>query len=39
MKMGPAGVAEMSSANYFPTLRLTVHETEDFSSEDTSGCW
>jgi len=25
----------MSAPNYFSTLRLTAHETEDFSSEDT----
>jgi len=34
MKMGPAGVPEMSAPNYFSPLRLTAHETEDFSSED-----
>jgi hypothetical protein len=35
MKIGPAGVPEMSAPNYFSTLRLTAHETDDFSSEDT----
>ena len=35
MKIGPAGVPEMPAPNYFSTLRLTAHETDDFSSEDT----
>lgn len=35
MKMGPRGLPKLSAPNYFSTLRLTAHETEDFSSEDT----
>jgi hypothetical protein len=38
MKMGTAGVPEMLAPNYFSTLHLTAHETEDFSSEDKKGC-